>query len=392
MTRTLLAVMLVVGIVAAFTLPHALAQSGDRTDRMRQRWENMPEEKRERAMAMAEKGRMFSKCTYLGNGTVQSRFVQFHYVKETGQIHDLTVRTDRNETTRFFSEIEPTPFSATKNPDVMGAVFRHQADNLTIRGHCNPTAVFGWWNHNGTHAITFTLAGNATASAVNGTTNEVRVSVGSTHGHILASGNGTIVLVGQDVTVTLGPNDKAMFRAHPNMGQAKTLHEQNRAFRMAKLGAVVNLVNVDGDAVTDSEDVDVETEAQEVSHGHVKLVARGNVHGNRVIFLTVDSETLDVHAIARIHVTVGGAAAANATNASAVQDAMGAAVFVTETDGSVQLIINVPHFSDQTIEVQQAGSTGGAGASGGETKTGTPGFGLVGLLVALVVVAAVRRR
>lgn len=355
-------------------------------------WEGIPKNRRDAGLQRAEQQGLFAKLTLDDQGYVTGRFISFHYAAPIGVIHDFTVKHD-DASAEVFDAITPTPFGATKPAYAVGSQFRVPNDNLTIRVHNNPAAMSGWHSKQDGLNLTFTLAAGATPEA-GAAGKQVKINVGQRHGHILTNSAANLMVWGKNVSVVLAKNDTVLFVAHPGKGpKATALHTINALFVARRLGVLANIADGGGSAILDHLEVDANITVNRIGKGGLTIRAEGESSTPKVLIFTVDADTLDCDRRERIHIKLNGAAVANATGLEDVGEGGDAKVHVLCGDRLAMVIVKVPHFSTQTVDIDQdaeAASTGGT-----SPKEGAPGFGfaaLVGAVVGTALLAARRGR
>lgn len=360
-------------------------------DRMEAAWGHLNASARDAGLARAEAHGLFARLAYdAGSGNVEGRFVRFHLVASTAQMHDYTIRDGTTNLT-FFSEVTPQPFSASAGPRVTGSVLHVLGENVTVLAHNNPTGALQIRADGANATVSFQLA--SSAKVLNATAREVKIGVGAAHGHILSSGNASIDVNGTLVTVQLAPGEAAMFRGHPSKVDASILHAQNKAFTSGVLGSVVHIADGDGAPVQDESDLGVAVEASEIGRGHLRATVSSDNPAGRVIFLAVDGTTIDPAHAAAIQVTLDGKAVPRAASLdSVVSTNQSAVAFTTDAaSGAVYLAIRIPHFSSYVLAIVDPSSGTPAAQSGSVSSKASPGAAILLVAVALLG-AAIRRR
>lgn len=403
----LLAVLLALAAIVAFSVPPSLAgpssSDGPKNSHavaMKAKWDGLSESKKAKALAKAESHKLFSKWNYSSDGTATGRFLSFHWASSISTLHNYTVKDGTNSTLMFDSIVFSTqpPDVLNDGPTATGSVLHIHGNKTAILVHNNPTATLKAKAGNETLWVNFTVPAGAT---LNATGKEVKVTIGSIHGHILTNGKDNLTVSGNLVTAHLGANEKAMFRAHPALaGPTASLHESNAAFKSGKLGAVVHLVDADGTPVSDDESIDVDTTVKEIRKGRIALDADAKVTGSRCVFILSSDEYFRMDSSGNLGsdvvVKIAGVAVVKVSKASDVCTSANATAFLSHADGTVLMVANFAHFSAQTLTVEQASAqeTSGAAESpgGAASSSRAPGLGLAALLVGLGAAILVGRR
>jgi hypothetical protein len=390
-------------LVAGLALAFAAEAKGPFRERAQDRFDALPDATKSAGLDRADHARMFGKLTYdASTGHASGRFVSFDVDAASGTISNYR-QAAWNLT--FFSSVTIAPWTKADDPRVHGAVLVLHGEDTLVRAHNNPLTLLGYHAGNASATVTFHTAPGVTVDFANATNHTVRVfgKVGNVtyHGHLVLGGNGTITANANTVTLGLVPHGDAFFFAHPTNGGlfADTLHDLINAVANGRGGTVLNVVNVNGQAVEEQESLgDVDATTQSIGDGHLAVAVSGT-GGGKVVVVDVDRDTLNgtpdkiVVKLDGVNLTrVSSAALATATEAS---------VNVTETATGVELSVFVPHFSDHTIDATTGATstndTGGTSPSPSPsptpTSSSTPGFGLALLAGAAAVAAiALRRR
>lgn len=366
-------------------------------------FDGLNETQMQKGLDRAEKHGLFSKLACTG-GACSGKFVAFGFNASTGALSNYQDLSDKGNATLFFNSVTPTPASAG-SVDVKGSLLRFNGTAWDLKVHNNPTAAFAY-RASAASSVQFNLAPGVSIVPSNDT-KEVKVLAGVIHGHILTSGNASIVVAGSSITVSLSAGESAAFRAHPAKG-ADNLHDENAALKSHKLGATLRIADAGGVAAEDGTEFDVHASTRSIGKNHVELDIDSAQHEGRVLFLTIDGETLSPGNVTAFVASLNGTViprVATAAEASANNGPLGAVAFVRSTDGlSTVVVVRVPHFSSYALALAQlpasgsSGTTSGtaAGATSGSTagsttSQGAPALGILAL-GAIGVAALARRR
>lgn len=376
-----LILVLAVSVLAPPAVSKETNSGQGRSQKMKAAWNNISEAKKEMGLAKADEHRQFAKFQYdATSGNATGRFVTFKLLTPTGTIQNFTVKNG-TASTEFFDAITPSTYTAGDTPYVTGAVLHIPSTNLTIRAHNNPTTLTSWQSGVNGLNVTFKLHAGATLPA--NATKDVKVTIGSLHGHIVTNGNATPVFGSGQVMVKLDKGEKVMFRAHPSgVAATQNLHDANAAFASGKLGAVVTVADGGGVAIEDIESNDVDVETTHIENQHVMLEADASVTGSRVLFIMIVKGTIDGSKLDRLIIKVGGAAAQKVSTAANATASTMATYSVTDTVNGTQFVINVPHFSAQDVNIDQREASSATDSGAAEAKR-TPGLGLLAIAAAL---------
>lgn len=416
--------------------PMDRAAERDATGMHEREWSNLSETARTRGLERAEQARLFARFTY-ANGNASGRFVTFTLDPATGALTNYAVLAN-NSTSAFFARVAPTGFTGNGTPKVHGATLVLDGGNQTFAAHNNPTGLFAYRGEN--VSVAFTLAPGANATAESGN-RSAQVTVGNLHGHVILNGNGTLNVSATTITATSAdPMGGVLFAAHPSGPDAgvatANLHAMRDAVAQGRLGGILSVVDADGAAVGDATYLGVAMRARNVSQGRVNVTVSSPDPAGKSVVIQLDGSIVNASQLASLAVTLDGRAiprAANATNALlSAPGTPGAAWFVSNgTGGGVQVIVDVPGFSEHDIGISTTAATGpvattpiastpggtvpatgtpagtspaatspatGAtptptGTTGNEGgEKGSPGFGLALLVAALAAVAVLARR
>jgi len=385
-------------LLAPLATAQPLSDPGRSGEHRMDSWERMDPAKREMGMDRAEDHRMFARLLHdKVTGDVLGRFIHFHLVTGTGQMHDLA-SSDGVANHTFFRAITPSR-AVLQDPRITGSVMHLVGDNYTLMAHNNPTAAMHW-RATANMTLKFELA--AGASIANATAREVRIATAAIHGHVLTNGNSSISVAGTTLMLRLAPGESAMFRAHPSGLNTTLLHAQNRAFTQRVLGSVVHVADGGGQPVEDAADDGATAQAIAIGRGHVRFNVSSTQHEGRVLFLAIDGQTIDPARAATIQVTLDGKAMPRAASIDAVvANSQGSVAFTTDAAaGITYLAVRIPQFSSYVLAILDPGmggsdgtsQTSATGATSGPTSQGAPGAGFAVLALAVVGLAVALRR
>lgn len=368
----------------------------------RHRWDSMPEAARTKALQRAEQHGMFAKMDMDAGGNVTGRFVSFHYAKDIGTIHDFTVKHG-TQSALLFDAITPTPFTLSEQPSVSGNVFRSPTNGLGVAVHNNPVALSHWSvPANATQSVTLTFDVAAGVNRTNNNGHSARLDKGTGHVHLVSKGNVTLTNSSSGISATIPPGERLMLMAHPPSGHmAAFLHTLNSLYEKGLLGGVHWMVGVDGTPAVDGFQTDANVTVKAIRRGHVTIGADAAVTGPRVFVFVVDPETLNPQRADKIKAKINGAAVGEAASEEDVAAGTQAKVRVVRGQDVAVVFVMVPHFSTQTIVLEEEGATGtttpfsdtfGDGASGQTTGTPGPDLAALGVAVAIAGLVLGRRR
>jgi plastocyanin len=363
---------------------------------------HLPPDVAARGLDRANASKLFAKLTY-ANGMASGRFVSFNWSDATGTIMDYRHNV-WNET--IFSNVTIEGWASTGSSGAHGAVFHARGTDQFVSVHNNPTVGLHIQTDETETNVTFDLAPTEQIN-VNSTTSKAIVvtdAAGKYHGHIVLLGNATATNttgLGGSVRVHLGADDGVLFLAHPggDTAAAGGLHATIAAAAGGHLGTVLDLADENGTPVEDELPLTAHAHATSVAHGKVVLLVQSDTSDGKTIVVRVPTETLGGGAV---NVTVGSEtfAAVNVTGADAkaalaTLQAAGKGAIVNFAANGTEVTILVPHFSDQTVTIQQAEgtSTPPPSSSPAAMDKGAPGFEAPLALAALALLTlAVRRR
>lgn len=395
----------------------AAARAADREGHETQarEWNNLSETARTRGLERAEEARLFARFTY-ADGTATGRFVTFSLDPVTGVLRDYAVRSG-NSTTSFFATVTPSGFVGNGTPAVHGARLSLDGQNATFSAHNNPTGLFQYRGEG--LSVAFEAASGATVTADNNRTATVAIS--GQHGHVIATGNGTLTVSG--TTITVSGAHGVLFAAHPTGNESgmatANLHAVRDALTQDRVGGMLSVVNADGAAVTDATYMGVAMRARNVSQGRANVTVSSPEPAGKSVVIFLDETVVNGTQGANVTVTLDGRPVPRAANAAAALNAStGQGVFhVTNATQGVQVIVSVPGFSEHDIGITTQATTGvtqptvtttatptptgttggtptptGSASGGGEGDNGTPGPALAFLVLAFLGAALVLRR
>lgn len=368
---------------------------------------NLSADAREKGLAHAENARLFAKWSWdNATSTATGRFAQLTVDASTGGLANVTL-TSNNTTTPLFASVTPTGLAVTDAARVTGSLLRFGGANFSFSAHNNPVAM---WTYRVDVDTNFTITAASGASLVNDTNRTFRVNVGTAlHGHVIIGGNGSYALSGGSATIIVPANGSLTFLGHPSdlggfAANAAALHQLKDAIASQRVGGIASIVNENGSAVEDREFLGVEVHAKSVKNGSADITLSSTDPASKAVVLHLDNSIANG---TNLTVTLDGQKVPSAASESdALSGAGGAAsVFVNKTATGIEVIVNVPHFSDHDLTIASADtsttpttttdSTSGttpATTSPSTTSKPAPGFGLVLAVVGLAGVAMLLRR
>ncbi|MHB8633141.1 MAG: hypothetical protein ACYDBQ_04110 [Thermoplasmatota archaeon] len=310
--------------------------------RAEDRWNRTSPEARDRGLARADGHHLFSQIRVVGD-LVTGRYLSFHLNDTTGAITNFLVLDGR--TVPLFSSIVPSAFHASRSPRATGAALDIPGENLSASVHNNPTLELRY-EAGAPVTVTFHFA-NGTA---NGTGREVELHVGALDGHLLANGNGSLQVGGGTITASLKAGDTLLFRLHPQGGDEKLMRAEDDAFKSHLLGSALRIADGGGAAVMDEASDGVGADTQEIRHGHLTLNISSDQHQERVLFLSVDPETLPGADASHVAVNLSGVPLTLESSVDAAIATPGSAfVEADNSTGGVQVAVHVAHFSSYAL-------------------------------------------
>jgi len=391
------------------TMGHAGQQAHMQDAHEAMDWSNLTQAQRDAALDKADHAQLFARFTASG-GVASGRFVSFGYDTAAGRLSDYTA-VDLNRTV-FFQQAHVEGWGGNVSEDAHGAVWHMSSDTGMVRAHNNPTAQLAVRGANVTVHLDLGAGFLVAPGAVPGATLTLTNANGQ-HGHVFIAGNGTLALL-TNTTLQANLTDGALvFLAHPkNTSLAADLHDRINAIATGALGAEVSVVAVDGKPAEDAESFGVTVVAETPRNNTVRIHAASDDHRGRAIVVRTDNTTLGPGAPVQITVSVNGVPVAHVANASAAVLAATAgagAAYVNFTNGGFEVVVAVPSFSEQVVEIQgptqvvdqnpppppppsTPPATPPASPPASPPSSGTPGFEAFLAVTAFVVAVAMRRR
>lgn len=335
-------------------------------------WANLSEPTRAKGLARAEEARLFGKLE-LTDGVAAGRFVSFNL---TGaNVSDYTVRDVAAATSaRFLAGVNVTGFAENGTAAVHGATLRLDGDGGSLSAHNNPTGLLTYRAENATLTLEILVPSEVTVTAESAKTMQLAPLDG--HGHLILHGNGTMQPPAPGagaklVAVTLDPGASLVFMAHPSRSLvAQNLHKLRDAMANERVGGILTVVKADEAAIQDRVFLGVDMETTSLGPNRAEVVVRSDNPAGKVVVLNLDQTVLTAASGDNVAVTLDGQPLSR-DDSSVVINATKAMYHVERFDGGVQVVVNVPAFSDHTVVVSSDGSSSGAGSSsGGATDNG----------------------
>ncbi|MDS0475335.1 PGF-CTERM sorting domain-containing protein [Natrinema sp. 1APR25-10V2] len=249
------------------------------------------------------------------------------------------------------------------------------------------------------------LAAEAQASE---TENRVLVETGDRKGVFLVVGNGEVGVTDGNVTADLGANATLTFRSYAEGERDEGAKYEESLIAEGNAAVEVTAEQRSGELVTDAVTYGQETSANvsQTAKNRVDVTIDRAVHEGTVVMTTVSEEA--VGSFENLSVRIDGEAAVKASSRSELESAIGSdqsrymVVQDAQAEGQATVYIAVNHFSTRTATIDggnggsddgTSGDDGGSGdGSTGSSGDSTPGFGVGGALVALVIGTGARIR
>lgn len=317
--------------------------------------QNEIEERVKNMTQIAEERKMFGMLTY-DDGAAEGYFVKFTHNETTGQLSNYSVRTGE-EYTDVFLTVSMEDFAPDDNR-VAGSFFAqwNNSDRMMVQN--NPTSLIKVSSEASVN-VSFMLADGIEAGEV--VTNGERQTVNLTGegvSSVIAVGNGSISLdnTTDDVYVNVTAADgNLFFRMMPYFGDPDTANMMSDAVSDGRISNELAILARDGDALS------VETayqpgykmEMSEVRDDGMELELSSDKPDGKVMVVVFDDETLDGSqelsvTLNGVELTEGELGEVLAATGNQTGDAMYALI---EEEGTYHLVVYVPHFSTQTLEV-----------------------------------------
>lgn len=363
-------------------------------------WNDLPAQVRTQAAAQARQARLFG-AFELSGGQASGAFVDLQIDANAGQLSGLGV-TDAGTAVPVFDTVELDPYTKAADPALTGPSLALVGQNAIAIAHDTPTGALHV--KAGSDSVTVTYALSDGVSMERAGENHVKLTASGHHGHLLvAGGNGAFSLEGDQIRLALGANAQSLFVLHPSdpTATATALHERVDAIKQGSFGTSLSVAAADGQALDalQSYSVDASTTALEVGQSLTATLS-SQAPGPRVVAIEVPRSLVGATASADVEVRIDGQTVD--TSATAEQVLAGATsqarASVTAQADALQVLVNVPSFSDKDVTVQSTDTDAGGGGSGGTNDTGGGGSGGTGtqdspavggaLLVGLVSLAA----
>lgn len=367
-------------------------------ERDRSAWSGLGEDTRAKGLSRAEQARLFGRFD-MADGRATGRFVSFGL--DGGNVTNYTVRdTASGVVATYLTRVEAAGLGAAGEAQVHGSVLRLDGEAGSLVSHNNPTGMLVYRAENGTLDLTLLVPTNVTVTSEGART--MLLVAEDAHGHLIAHGNATLQTPvasfdGQRIDVSLQPGSSLLFLSHPARSLlAQNLHKLRDGIANERVGGILTLVKADDKPLEDRVFLGVDLETVALGPNRAEIIARSDEPGGKVVVLNLDQTVVNTASGNNVVVTLDGGPVAR-DDSSVVLNATKPLYHVERLDGGVQVIVNVPSFSEHTIVVSStgAGSSGGSavGTGGPEESTGKNGIGAswVALMAAAASAAALAR-
>ncbi|WP_052309851.1 hypothetical protein [Aciduliprofundum sp. MAR08-339] len=339
------------------------------------------------------------------NGMVVGKYVNFTVNPRTGEISDYSV----NNVT-VFTSIDYKNGGMGKIR-VSGAKFFYlgawehlnwSEKNLNggwrlIQALDTPVGILHILTH-GSDVITYTLAPGINATLENSTV----VLSGKVSAYIFVS-NGNVSVGENRITVTTGSYMDSHGRRHSTTsvlfmeprnlnipGEMKKM--LMREFERGKIGGEMYINAHSAEFVNYTSGLEAKLAMRERNHIRIDISAEG-VNGSRVIMINIENGTLNLTAHHKLVVKFDGKVINETTPQELFNGGYEAKYSVVEDNGTMTLLLYVPHFSEHTLDVEsepvsEEVSTNATTPQGVSNPMLWIGVGIV--IIAIIVVAAWR--
>ncbi len=332
-------------------------------------------------------------------GYAQGRYIEFSIDERTGEIKDYRV----NNVT-VFEEIEYEN-ETTGMVHVHGSVLTYKGVGIPftsgrknhtwgmhwrfICAHDNPAGVLHIITH-GSDTLTYKLGENITAAFHNSTV-YLNSSAYEFEGRLIVSGADVGILSSENETEIV---IKTADNTTGSVIFINTLHlmvpkhiatEVIQGIEKGKIGAQIYISPNNMDFVNYSYQMHVQLQLREKNR--IRLTLSSENSEGKGIMIALQNGTLNYGKNYRLNVTLDGKEVSRASYAEVMNATGDARYAVMESDGTLYLMLYVPHFSTHTVEIES--DPIGASSDGEEGATSTSSVPLLSTTILIVILVAV---
>lgn len=344
-----------------------------------QTFQGLSDQAVEQASQAAQDARVFGTFEVSAGGQAAGAFVDVGVDASAGQLTDVAV-TDAGSEVPVYDAVKLDPYTKAADAVDAGPSVALIGQQATAIAHDVPTGALEVKAGSQSVTVTHELADGVSTERVGDA--HIKLTAQGQHVHLLlAGGNGEFSLEGDRIRLALGANAQAVSLLHPSEASAAAsdLHERIDAIKQGGYGAALSVADAGGEALETAQSYSVEAKTTAIETGRsVTATVSSQAPEPRVVSLELPQETVGASAAADVTVTLDGREIDTSASASQVLENAGSSqtqASVTTEAGAIQVLVNVPGFSDHDLTVQSTDDDAGGGGSGGTNDTGGGGSG-----------------
>jgi PGF-CTERM protein len=272
----------------------------------------------------------------------------------------------------------------------------------TIEAHDNEKGILVVKSGGNSQYVTVDVADSTAVSSESDKRVAVTTASG-TEGAFVVAGDGTVAVTGQgNVSANLTDDSSLVFRSYPD-GRDDDDRQQERLIANGTAAAEVTVMQASEGSSDLAADIaqysqDTTVAVTQTAAGTVNMTATRSQEQGRVIITSVSERAIS--ATDDLQVTIDGEAAVQASSYSELETATNGgetSKFLvrqqSDAEASADVLVALNHFSSRDISLQSSsdGTTNGDESATASSGSG-PGFGAVGVLLAVVAATAMAIR
>lgn len=344
-----------------------------------QAFQGLPDQAVQKASQAAHNAHVFGTFDLSAGGQAAGAFVDVSVDASAGQLTDVAV-TDAGSQVPVYDAVKLDPYTKDADATNAGPSVALIGQQATAIAHDVPTGALEVKAGSQSVTVTYELAEGVATERVGD--KHVKLTAQGQHVHLLlAGGNGEFSLEGDQIRLALGANAQAVSLLHPSDPSAagSHLHERVDAIKSGGYGAALSVADAGGQALETAQSYSVEAKTTAIESGEsLTATVSSQAPEPRVVSLELPKQTVGASAAADVTVTLDGQEIDTSASASQVLENAGSSqtqASVTTEAGAIQVLVNVPGFSDHDLTVQSTDEDAGGGGSGGTNDTGGGGSG-----------------
>lgn len=344
-----------------------------------QAFQGLPDQAVQQASQTAHNAHVFGTFDLSAQGQASGAFVDVGVDASAGQLTDVAV-ADAGSQVPVYDAVKLDPYTKAADAANAGPSVALIGQQATAIAHDVPTGALEVKAGSQSVTVTYELADGVSMERLGD--KHVKLTAQGQHVHLLlAGGNGEFSLEGDQIRLALGANAQTVSLLHPSDASAagSHLHERIDAIKSGGYGAALSVADAGGQALETAQSYSVEAKTTAIESGQsLTATVSSQAPKPRVVSLELPKQTVGASAASDVTVTLDGQEIDTSASASQVLENAGSSqtqASLTTEAGAIQVLVNVPGFSDHDLTVQSTDDDAGGGGSGGTNDTGGGGSG-----------------